>query len=196
MSLSAIRSGGGLLVLTRCQKAPTNEVFFHRLCAPTTVKNMFRSKIPCDNYKFRLGFAGAGNELVAHFAGRYTRDELLASRLVYARQSDGALQDRFRNRVMIPIQDATGNVVAFSGRRIDGNQDRKYINSATTLIYKKSGMFYNAHRAASEAEGRLVVVEGRSMQSKRTRRVFARWSLSAVRRSIPALSSGYPGTCC
>ena len=110
--------------------------------------------------EFRLGFAGAGNELVAHFAGRYNRDELLASGLVYARQSDGALEDRFRNRVMIPIQDASGNVVAFSGRRIDRNQDRKYINSATTLIYKKSRTLYNAHRAASETDGRLVVVEG------------------------------------
>jgi hypothetical protein len=54
MSLSAIRSGGGLLVLSRCQTASANEVFFHRLCASTTVKNMFRSKIRCDNYKLSV----------------------------------------------------------------------------------------------------------------------------------------------
>ena len=88
------------------------------------------------------------------------REDLLASGLFYARQADGQLQDRFRNRVMIPIQDAAGKVVAFSGRRIDKNQDRKYINSETTPIYKKSETLFNAHRAAAETDGRLVVVEG------------------------------------
>ena len=110
--------------------------------------------------EFRLGFAGDDNDLVEHLAGSYSREMLLESGLVYARKSDGALQDRFRNRVMIPIQDGAGNVVAFSGRRIDGNQDRKYINSAASPIYKKSQTPFNAHRAAAETDGRLVVVEG------------------------------------
>lgn len=110
--------------------------------------------------RFRLGFAGNANELARHLSGQYDREILLASGLVYARRSDGSLQDRFQNRIMFPIQDGAGNVVAFSGRRIDNNQDRKYINSAATAIYKKGDVLYNAHRAAAEGSGRLLLVEG------------------------------------
>jgi DNA primase catalytic core len=109
---------------------------------------------------FRLGFSGYGNELLHHMQPQFSREQLLESGLFYARESDGALQDRFKSRVMFPIQDASGAVIAFAGRRIDNNKDRKYINSPTTPIYRKGEILYNMHRAAAASSGRLVIVEG------------------------------------
>jgi DNA primase catalytic core len=119
-----------------------------------------RGITPASAEEFRLGFSGDDNGLVKHLASRYSRALLLTSGLVYESRRDGAMQDRFRNRVMFPIEDGAGNVVAFSGRRIDNNKDRKYINSSNTPIYQKSESLYNAHRAALATEGRLMVVEG------------------------------------
>lgn len=109
---------------------------------------------------FRLGFSGYGNELLQHMQAQFRRELLLESGLFYERESDGALQDRFKGRVMFPIQDARGAVIAFAGRRIDDNKDRKYINSPTTPIYRKGDTLYNMHRAASVGSGRVVIVEG------------------------------------
>ncbi len=109
--------------------------------------------------EFRLGFSGRNNELTRYLSSRYDSRLLLESGLVF-RSKSGRLTDRFRDRVMIPIQDSAGNVVAFAGRRVDRNKDRKYINSPTTAIYRKSETIFNAHRAAAEEAGRLVVVEG------------------------------------
>ena len=59
--------------------------------------------------------------------------------------------DVFRNRIMFPIEDLNGRIVGFSGRvYLDSNQQHKYINSPETIIFKKSLILYNYHRAALE----------------------------------------------
>ena len=72
--------------------------------------------------------------------------------------------DRFRNRLMLPIQDARGRVIAFGGRILDaGKSDApKYLNSPDTPLFDKGRTLYNLHRAgpASRKSGRIVVVEG------------------------------------
>ena len=110
--------------------------------------------------EFRLGVAGSHNELLHHMQGRYSREALLESGLFYESERDGSLQDRFKQRIMFPIQDARGEVIAFAGRRMDANKDRKYINSPNSLIYRKSEHLYNLHRAAAVGSGRIVAVEG------------------------------------
>lgn len=72
--------------------------------------------------------------------------------------------DRFRNRLMLPIHDARGRVIAFGGRILDAAKTDapKYLNSPDTPLFDKGRTLYNLHRAAPAARkaGRLVVVEG------------------------------------
>jgi len=72
--------------------------------------------------------------------------------------------DRFRGRLMLPIQDARGRIVGFGGRILDsGRTDApKYLNSPDTVLFDKGRTLYNLHRAgpASRQGGRIVVVEG------------------------------------
>jgi DNA primase len=73
----------------------------------------------------------------------------------------GEMYDRFRGRVMFPIMDAAGKVVAFGGRVLD-KQEPKYLNSPETEIFKKGRLLYNYHIAKKYAHqtGALVVTEG------------------------------------
>lgn len=72
--------------------------------------------------------------------------------------------DRFRNRLMLPILDPRGRVIAFGGRILDAKKTDapKYLNSPDTPLFDKGRTVYNIHRAApaSRAGGRIIVVEG------------------------------------
>ncbi len=71
--------------------------------------------------------------------------------------------DRFRDRLMLPIQDARGRVIAFGGRILQAKEGAaKYLNSPDTPLFDKGRTLYNLHRAgpASRQSGRMVVVEG------------------------------------
>ncbi len=70
--------------------------------------------------------------------------------------------DRFQNRVMFPIHDRSGHVVAFGGRAMDPGAKAKYLNSPETPLFHKGGMLYNHHRARKPAhdKGELIAVEG------------------------------------
>jgi len=72
--------------------------------------------------------------------------------------------DRFRGRLMLPIQDARGRVIAFGGRLLDKDKTDapKYLNSPDTPLFDKGRTLYNLHRAgpASRKSGRIVLVEG------------------------------------
>jgi DNA primase len=77
-------------------------------------------------------------------------------------RDDGAVIDRFRNRLMIPICRDTGSVIAFGGRAIDPDQQPKYLNSPETPIYSKSRTLYGLHlsKAAIRQGNFAVLVEG------------------------------------
>jgi DNA primase len=78
---------------------------------------------------------------------------------LFVETASGELRDRFRGRLMFPIQDAAGNVIAFAGRKLREEQfGPKYQNSPATELYHKSATLYNFHRV-KDAE-RLVTVEG------------------------------------
>jgi DNA primase len=78
------------------------------------------------------------------------------------RREDGSVYDRFRNRLMFPIQDANGKIIAFGGRALAADDNPKYLNSPETPIYKKSSVLYNLHRAkeAMRKDDRAILVEG------------------------------------
>lgn len=78
------------------------------------------------------------------------------------RRDDGGYYDSFRHRLMFPIQDQIGRVIAFGGRKIREEDDPKYLNSPETRIFEKSGTLYGLHQAARaiQAERVAVITEG------------------------------------
>jgi DNA primase catalytic core len=108
--------------------------------------------------EFGLGVAGSkGNELVD--ALKHYGPELMKESGLFVETESGELRDRFRGRLMFPIQDAAGNVVAFAGRKLrDDEFGPKYLNSPATDLYSKSATLYNLHRVKDAA--RIVTVEG------------------------------------
>lgn len=86
---------------------------------------------------------------------------LLASGLAKSRESGGCY-DFFRNRLMFPIREPSGKVVAFGGRDLGGESQAKYINSLENTIYKKGRMLYGLHecRDALRHEKCALIVEG------------------------------------
>jgi len=90
-------------------------------------------------------------------------EDMLEGAGMRAANEQGERYDRFRGRVMLPIQDARGRVIAFGGRILDKREGvAKYLNSPDTDLFDKGRTLYNLHRAAPAARqtGRVVVVEG------------------------------------
>lgn len=110
--------------------------------------------------RFGLGYApDSFRETFVHLKSKgYTEEELLASGI--AKKSEkGNLYDVFRNRVMIPIFDVRGNVIAFGGRNL-GDEKPKYINSPETLVYKKSHTIFALNLAKKSTSKRYILCEG------------------------------------
>ena len=78
------------------------------------------------------------------------------------RQEGGGFYDAFRGRLMFPIQNESGKVIAFGGRAMRDEDQPKYLNSAETPIYRKTSVLYNLHRAREgmRKSNRVVLVEG------------------------------------
>lgn len=110
--------------------------------------------------RFGLGYApDSFNATRNHLKSLgYAEDELLDAG-VCKRSEKGSVYDVFRNRVMIPIFDVRGNVVAFTGRNL-GNEKPKYLNSPETLIYKKSRTLYLLNAAKKSTSRRYILCEG------------------------------------
>jgi DNA primase len=109
---------------------------------------------------FGIGFApdsrGKLKEALKHFG----EDKLVEAGLLISVEGKDAY-DRFRGRLMIPIRDPRGRVIAFGGR-ILGAGEPKYLNSPDTPLFDKGRTLYNLDKAsaASRASGRVIVVEG------------------------------------
>jgi DNA primase len=111
--------------------------------------------------RFGIGFAPSGGEaLLRAFKQKYPEKVLEASGL-FSRDQNGRLFDRFRRRVMFPIANDSGKIVAFGGRAL-GDDLPKYLNSPETPIYTKSNLLYHLDRAKESLRQRdfAVLVEG------------------------------------
>jgi len=101
--------------------------------------------------EFQLGFAPAGqrkDNLVRFLRKHGISDgELLEAGLAIRPDSGGELWDRFRQRIIIPIHDEHGELVAFGGRVIDDTNQPKYLNTSQTALYDKGRTLFNLHRA-------------------------------------------------
>ena len=115
--------------------------------------------------RFGLGLAPDSWDGLSRAAqGRgYTVDELIAAGLALRAARTGNVIDHFRNRLMFPIADARGRVVAFGGRVLPGSDDkRKYVNSPEGPLFHKGDVLYGLHLARTEIARRdlALVVEG------------------------------------
>ena len=91
----------------------------------------------------------------------YTDEELKDSGLVTVSQKNGNLFDRFRDRLMFPIIDVRGNVIAFGGRIIKKDDNAaKYLNSPETLIFNKRKNLFGLNLAKKSKSNALILVEG------------------------------------
>ena len=112
---------------------------------------------------FGVGYApDSWDSLVrAMKAKGYTEEELKESGLVTVSQKNGNIFDRFRDRLMFPIIDVRGNVLAFGGRTIKKDGDvAKYLNSPETLIFNKRKNLFGLNLAKKTKENALILVEG------------------------------------
>ena len=113
--------------------------------------------------RFGFGYAPEDRQALKQGLSRFPEPMLIEGGLrIEVEERDP--YDRFRGRLMLPIQDARGRVIAFGGRILDGaNKDApKYLNSPDTPLFDKGRTLYNLHRAAPAARqsGRMIVVEG------------------------------------
>lgn len=112
--------------------------------------------------QFRLGFAPDNRHgLIQHLKGQGISESQLLEAGLIIRPEQGESYDRFRGRIMFPIMDVRGRVIAFGGRILHEGQP-KYLNSPETLLFKKSDVLYAEHLARKPAyeTGQLVAVEG------------------------------------
>ncbi|MBX9926339.1 MAG: DNA primase [Hyphomicrobiaceae bacterium] len=113
---------------------------------------------------FGLGFAPNGRSVLKeHLAKQgFSTADMVASGMLIGGDDIPLPYDRFRNRVMFPITDMKGRVIAFGGRALDPGAPAKYLNSPETPLFHKGNVLFNAARARPVAHRsqRVIVVEG------------------------------------
>ena len=112
---------------------------------------------------FGLGAApDSWDMLIKHLKEKgYKEADMLAAGVV-GKSQRGTLYDRFRKRVMFPIINIRGNIIAFSGRAMPGEdkQGGKYVNTSDTPVYKKSSNLFGMNFAKNVCSERVILVEG------------------------------------
>jgi DNA primase len=113
---------------------------------------------------FELGYSEASGQALVRALGekQFTQEQLDASGIVRRREDGSGYFDFFRGRLMFPIHNESGKVIAFGGRAMRDQDQPKYLNSSETPIYKKTSVLYNLHRAREtmRRSNRTVLVEG------------------------------------
>jgi DNA primase len=119
---------------------------------------------PATQLKFRIGYApGERYALKEHLGGHgISTADMIEAGLLISGDDIPVPFDRFRDRVMFPITDLRGRVIAFGGRALEKDVPAKYLNSPETPLFHKGSNLYNlpAARAAAHAGRQVVVVEG------------------------------------
>ena len=113
--------------------------------------------------EFNIGYAPPGwdNLLKALNTSQQAEDSLVATGMA-VRKDDGRCYDRFRNRIMFPIRDKRGRIIAFGGRVIDSDDTPKYLNSPESPLFHKGRELYGLYEARQTQRDikHLLVVEG------------------------------------
>ena len=111
---------------------------------------------------FELGYVSWKNNFYEKLIKKYSEEEINLTGLYYKSEKSGKFIDRFNSRIIFPINNLTGDTIAFGGRIIKESKLAKYINSPETEFYKKGRMLFNLDKAKamrSETE-EIIIVEG------------------------------------
>ena len=143
----------------------TAEYYHENLYKPTAKiaqEYVKQRKLTNDTLKsFRIGFSGKFNELYQALRKEgFEEQEILESGLVN-KNENGTYIDRYRNRLMFPICDGRGRVIAFGGRVLDDSKP-KYINSPENIVFSKGRNLFglNVAKKSEEIKKKLLIVEG------------------------------------
>lgn len=113
---------------------------------------------------FRIGYAPASRTaLKEHLASEgFSIEDMVTSGMLIGGEDIATPYDRFRDRIIFPIRNMKGHVIAFGGRALDPGQPAKYLNSPETPLFHKGRVLFNFHNARQAAfdEGKLIIVEG------------------------------------
>ncbi|HOQ13329.1 MAG: DNA primase [Spirochaetes bacterium ADurb.Bin218] len=113
--------------------------------------------------QFHIGYAPDEWDRFSLLLKKYGQDLSIAEKIgLVSKSSRGGYIDKFRHRLMFPIFDRNGNVIAFGGRVIDDNLQPKYLNSPESPVFQKRSILYGLHLAANEIKesDRAIIVEG------------------------------------
>ena len=181
-ALRSLADRVGVLMPSRIEPGPgrdekerfyqANEVaaqFYHNLLVTTAHGEKVREYLVSRGLNaksvsdFQLGYSPATWESAKQYLLErgFTEMELITTGLLI-QGDDGRTHDRFRNRLMFPIQDQRGRVTGFGGRALDNETQPKYLNSPQTPVFDKSDTLYGIHIAATSIRqlDLAVIVEG------------------------------------
>ena len=123
-----------------------------------------RALDPATQVRFRLGYAPAERFALKEHLGKQgiSTADMVEAGLLVTGEDIPVPYDRFRDRVMFPITDVRGRVIAFGGRALEKDAQAKYLNSPETPLFHKGGTLYNvaAARAAAHKGAPVIAVEG------------------------------------
>ena len=111
---------------------------------------------------FQIGFVSWKNSFYEKLSQKYSEEEINSTGLYYKNDKIGKYIDRFNSRIIFPVKNISGDIIAFGGRIIRDGKFAKYINSPETEFYKKGNMVFNLDKAKnlrSETE-EVLIVEG------------------------------------
>jgi DNA primase len=119
---------------------------------------------PATQLKFRLGYAAAGQYALKEHLGaaKVPVEDMIEAGLLVAGEDIAVPYDRFRDRIMFPISDWRGRVIAFGGRALEKEVSAKYLNSPETPLFHKGATLYNiaTARKAAHDGAPVIAVEG------------------------------------
>ena len=112
--------------------------------------------------EFQIGFVPKNSDYFNELKKKFDEKEIIDTGLFYKNEKYNRYVNRFHSRIIFPIKNLTGDVIAFGGRNINNENTAKYINSPETEFYKKGRHIFNLDKAKSARnnEQEVIVVEG------------------------------------
>ncbi len=146
----------------------------HKIAAKHYYENLTKEKNICQQYlkgrgldmnsvvRYGLGFAKDDFSDLKNLllSKGFSLQEMFDAGLLAKSQKNGSYYDKFRCRLMFPVIDIRGNVIAFSGRALEKEQMPKYMNSPETPIYHKGSTVFGLNLAKDKNDGTLILCEG------------------------------------
>ncbi|MFP4164926.1 MAG: DNA primase [Chitinispirillaceae bacterium] len=113
--------------------------------------------------EFTMGYAPPGwTGLLDYLRARNVSESKVVECGLAIQKDKGRVYDRFRDRIIFPLYDLTGRIIAFAGRGLEADAQPKYLNSPETALYHKNRVLYGLHKARQgiREKSRILVVEG------------------------------------